>query len=55
MLWVRVNSRSPSAPWIRPNPESPTPPRGTAAMAAKEITLFTVTMPTRSRSAISVP
>ena len=26
MAFARVNSRSPSAPWIRPNPDSPTPP-----------------------------
>ena len=28
MAFARANSRSPSAPWIRPNPDSPTPPNG---------------------------
>ena len=27
---ARVNSRSPSAPWIRPKPDSPTPPNGSS-------------------------
>ena len=35
---ARVNSRSPSAPWIRPNPESPTPPNGSAGTPANPIT-----------------
>ena len=30
----RANSRSPSAPWIRPNPESPEPPNGSAGTLA---------------------
>ena len=34
MALGRVNSRSPSAPWIRPNPDSPTPPNGSAGTIA---------------------
>ena len=28
MDFDRANSRSPSSPWMRPNPEAPTPPYG---------------------------
>ena len=31
----RANSRSPSSPWMRPNPESPTPPNGSARHAGE--------------------
>ena len=51
----RVNARSPSSPWTRPNPESPTPPNGSAGMPANAITELTETMPHRSRAAISAP
>ena len=30
----RVNYRRPSAPWMRPKPESPTPPNGSAGTVA---------------------
>ena len=31
----RVNSCSPSAPWMRPMPDSPTPPNGSAGIARR--------------------
>ncbi len=51
----QANSRSPSAPCTRPNPECPTPPNGSPPTAVKIMTLLTETIPTRSRSAISRP
>ena len=45
----RENSRSPSAPWIRPNPDSPEPPNGSAGTAANAITEFTEVIPARRR------
>ncbi len=33
---ARANSRSPSSPWMRPKPESPTPPNGSAPTPAKD-------------------
>src|SRR5690242_21895789 len=47
MAFGRLNSRSPSAPWIRPNPDSPTPPNGRAGTVAKPITEFTDVIPVR--------
>src|SRR5215471_1915654 len=43
----RVNSRSPSAPWIRPNPDSPTPPNGRAGTTANPITELIEVIPLR--------
>ena len=37
-----MNSLRPSGPWIRPKPESPTPPNGRAGTAAKVITPFSL-------------
>ena len=50
-----MNSRRPSGPWIRPNPESPTPPKGSDGIAAKLITLLIEVIPERICSAISMP
>ena len=50
----RVNSRSPSAPWMRPKPESPTPPNGSAGTVANATAEFTEVMPVRSRRASSI-
>ena len=44
----RVNSRSPSAPWIRPNPDSPTPPNGSAGTIANPSTELIEVIPVRS-------
>ena len=52
---AKVNSLSPSGPWIRPKPESPTPPKGSDGMAAKVITPLTAVMPERMREASSMP
>ena len=43
-----VNSRSPSAPWIRPNPDSPTPPNGSAGTIANPSTELIEVIPDRS-------
>jgi hypothetical protein len=51
----RANSRSPSSPPMRPNPESPTPPYGRLGMAANDSTEFTAVMPDRMRRASSSP
>ena len=51
---ARVNSLSPSSPWIRPNPLSPTPPKGSAGTDAKVSTEFTEVMPLRIRRARSI-
>ena len=51
----RANSRSPSSPWKRPNPLSPTPPNGTDGMPTNVSTELIVVPPARSRSAISGP
>src|SRR6478609_2199707 len=48
------NSRSPSAPWIRPNPDSPTPPNGKAGTIANPITEFTEVIPVRSDRAAAM-
>ena len=45
---VRVNSRMPSSPWIRPNPESPMPPNGNDGIPANPITELIDVMPARS-------
>src|SRR5689334_2017770 len=50
---VRQNSRMPSSPWIRPNPDSPIPPNGKDGMPAKPITEFTLVIPARIWSASS--
>lgn len=47
-----ANSRRPSAPWTRPNPESPIPPNGAEGSSAVPNTELTDTMPTRNRAAI---
>ena len=52
---TEVNARSPSSPWIRPNPESFEPPNGSAGTAANPSTEFTDTAPARSRAAIAAP
>jgi len=46
-----VNSRSPSAPWIRPNPDSPTPPNGSAGTIANPSTELIEVIPLRSERA----
>jgi hypothetical protein len=51
MALGRVNSRSPSAPWIRPNPDSPTPPNGRAGTIANPITELIEVIPLRSERA----
>ncbi len=51
---ARVNSLSPSSPWIRPKPLSPTPPKGSAGTEAKVSTEFTDVMPLRIRRARSI-
>ncbi len=51
MALGRVNSRSPSAPWIRPNPDSPTPPNGSAGTIANPITELIEVIPLRSERA----
>jgi hypothetical protein len=47
MALGRANSRSPSAPWIRPNPDSPTPPNGNAGTVANPITELIEVIPVR--------
>ena len=49
-----LNSRSPSAPWIRPKPESPTPPNGSDGTVAYAITELIEVMPLRSARAVSM-
>ena len=44
---ARVNSRSPSRPWMRPKPESPFPPNGSAGTVANPITELIAVMPLR--------
>ena len=50
---ARVNSLSPSSPWMRPKPLSPTPPKGSAGTEAKVSTELTEVMPLRIRRARS--
>jgi hypothetical protein len=52
---ARANSRSPSAPWIRPNPDSPTPPNGSAGTIANPSTELTEVIPVRSDRAAAMP
>ena len=52
---ARVNSLSPSSPWIRPKPDSPTPPNGSDGNPANDSTELTLVMPLRSRRAASYP
>src|SRR4051794_41929408 len=47
----RVNSFSPSSPWMRPKPESPTPPNGRDGKPAKDNTELTLAIPLRTRRA----
>jgi hypothetical protein len=54
MACARVNSRNPSAPWMRPKPESPTPPNGSDGTPAKVSTELTLVIPARSCEAISM-
>ena len=42
---ARVNSLSPSSPWMRPKPESPTPPKGRPGTDANAMTELTLVMP----------
>src|SRR3954466_8752453 len=51
----RVNSFSPSSPWIRPKPDSPTPPNGSAGKPANDSTELTLAIPLRNRRAASYP
>ena len=51
---ARANSRKPSSPWIRPNPESPTPPNGNRGSVTNDNTELTETMPVRMRRARSM-
>ena len=51
MALARANSRSPSAPWIRPNPDSPTPPNGSAGTIANPSTELIEVIPDRSERA----
>ena len=51
---ARVNSRSPSAPWIRPNPDSPTPPNGSAGTIANPSTELTEVIPARNQRAAAM-
>src|SRR5215831_3717897 len=50
----RANSRSPSAPWIRPKPESPDPPNGSEGTLAYAITELTAVIPLRSDLAAAI-
>jgi hypothetical protein len=54
MALGRLNSRSPSAPWIRPNPDSPTPPNGSAGTIANPTTELTEVIPVRSDRAAAM-
>ena len=54
MALARANSRSPSAPWIRPNPDSPTPPNGSAGTITNPITELTEVIPLRSDRAAAM-
>ncbi len=47
MALARENSRSPSAPWIRPNPESPLPPNGSEGTLANVMTPLIEVIPLR--------
>jgi hypothetical protein len=51
MALGRENSRSPSAPWIRPNPDSPTPPNGSAGTIANPSTELIDVIPDRNERA----
>ena len=51
MALGRVNSRSPSAPCIRPNPDSPTPPNGNAGTIANPSTELIEVIPLRNERA----
>src|SRR3954469_18531956 len=55
MALARANSRRPSAPWMRPKPESPTPPNGSAGTAAKAITALIEVIPPPTRPAARPP
>src|SRR4051794_21555585 len=52
---ARVNSFNPSSPWMRPKPDSPTPPNGNAGKPAYDSTELTLAIPLRSRRAASYP
>src|SRR5699024_2314694 len=51
----RENSRRPSAPWMRPKPDAPEPPKGNDGMPAKARNALTDTMPVSSFSARARP
>jgi len=54
MALGRENSRSPSAPWIRPNPDSPTPPNGSAGTIANPSTELIEVIPDRNERAAAI-
>jgi len=51
----RVNSRSPSGPWMRPNPDSPTPPYGSAGTCTNPSAELTEVIPVRKDRAAASP
>jgi len=55
MALGRENSRSPSAPLTRPNPDSPTPPNGSAGTIANPSTELMEVIPLRSERAAFIP
>jgi len=55
MALARANSRSPSAPCTRPNPDSPTPPKGSPGTVTNPATEFTEVIPLRSDRAATIP
>src|SRR5262249_1734433 len=52
---ARANSRRPSGPWMRPNPEAPTPPNGRLGIPANEIAELTHAKPGRRLPARPLP
>src|SRR5581483_8256164 len=52
---ARANSRSPSGPCVRPNPDSPTPPNGSPGTVTNPSTEFTEVIPVRSARAAASP
>jgi hypothetical protein len=51
----RANARSPSAPWIRPYPDSSDPPNGSDGTPTNATTAFTEVIPERSARAAAMP
>src|SRR3981189_2967056 len=52
---AKVNSFRPSGPWMRPKPDWPTPPNGSAGTPAKDTTELIDVIPERTRRAMSTP